>query len=163
MEGGSLKRIFSLYFLMKYKIRQSKAIYFIKSYIRLFPLQISLLNRPFSTAHFSVIIVGGGIAGLTLVTCLQPANIDFVVLEGREKVRLHKGLGVGVYPCAACILDQLGVYANIEAKSFGTLPIRKVVYRNVRVMIVAEKGNWAVAESRCYDRLPPGVIRLGLN
>jgi cation diffusion facilitator CzcD-associated flavoprotein CzcO len=47
-------------------------------------------------ANFRVIIVGGGIGGLTLANCLQHANIDFVLLEGREKIGLHFGSGVGV-------------------------------------------------------------------
>lgn len=47
-------------------------------------------------ADFRVIIVGGSIGGLTLANCLQHANIDFVVLEGRKKIGLHFGSGVGV-------------------------------------------------------------------
>jgi 2-polyprenyl-6-methoxyphenol hydroxylase-like FAD-dependent oxidoreductase len=47
-------------------------------------------------ANFRVIIVGGGIGGLTLANCLQHANIDFVLLESREKIGMHFGAGVGV-------------------------------------------------------------------
>jgi 2-polyprenyl-6-methoxyphenol hydroxylase-like FAD-dependent oxidoreductase len=47
-------------------------------------------------ANLRVIIVGGGIGGLTLANCLQHANIDFVLLESREKIGMHFGAGVGV-------------------------------------------------------------------
>ena len=47
-------------------------------------------------ANFRVIIVGGGIGGLTLANCLQHANIDFVLLESREEIGMHFGAGVGV-------------------------------------------------------------------
>lgn len=60
-----------------------------------------------------VIIVGGGISGLTLANCLQHADIDFVLLEGRENIGLHHGAGVGIEPSGARILDQLGVYADM--------------------------------------------------
>ncbi|KAE9368350.1 FAD/NAD(P)-binding domain-containing protein [Stipitochalara longipes BDJ] len=63
---------------------------------------------------FKVIIVGGGICGLTLANCLQHANIDFVVLESRDKIGLHPGAGVSIEPPGARILDQLGVYADLE-------------------------------------------------
>ena len=63
---------------------------------------------------FKVIIVGGGICGLALANCLQHANIDFVVLESREQIGLHPGAGVSIEPPGARILDQLGVYAELE-------------------------------------------------
>jgi 2-polyprenyl-6-methoxyphenol hydroxylase-like FAD-dependent oxidoreductase len=61
-----------------------------------------------------VVIVGGGISHLTLVDCLQHANIDFAVLEGGEKIGLHPGVGVGVGPGGGRILDQVGIFADLE-------------------------------------------------
>jgi monoamine oxidase len=47
-------------------------------------------------ASFRVIIVGGGIGGLTLANCLQHANIDFVLLESREEIGLNSVGATGV-------------------------------------------------------------------
>jgi flavin-dependent dehydrogenase len=47
-------------------------------------------------ASFRVIIVGGGIGGLTLANYLQHANIDFVLLESREEIGLNSVGGTGV-------------------------------------------------------------------
>lgn len=63
---------------------------------------------------FKVIIVGGGVAGLALANCLQHADIDFLVLEGREKIGLHPGAGVGIEASGGRILDQLGVFSDLE-------------------------------------------------
>jgi 2-polyprenyl-6-methoxyphenol hydroxylase-like FAD-dependent oxidoreductase len=63
---------------------------------------------------FRVIIVGGSIAGLTLAHCLQKARIDFLVLERRATVAPQIGASIGVHPNGARILDQLGVYNQLE-------------------------------------------------
>lgn len=58
-----------------------------------------------------IIIVGAGIAGLTLASCFQHAgqDIDFLLLEGRAEIGSHAGAGVVVEGNGARILDQLGV------------------------------------------------------
>jgi len=63
---------------------------------------------------FKVIIAGGSICGLALANCLQYANIDFVLLESREQIGLHPGASMSIEPPGARILDQLGVYAELE-------------------------------------------------
>lgn len=65
-------------------------------------------------ATFRVIIVGGGLGGLTLANCLQHARIDYLLLEGREKLGLHVGAAVGIEPHGGRILDQLGVLASLD-------------------------------------------------
>ena len=65
-------------------------------------------------SSFRVIIVGGGIGGLTLANCLQHAGIDYLLLEGREQIGLHVGAAVGVEANGARILDQLGILSNLE-------------------------------------------------
>ena len=64
-------------------------------------------------AGLKVIIVGGGISGLTLANCLQHAGIDFLLLEGRSEIGLHVGAGVGLEPNGDRILDQLGVRGDL--------------------------------------------------
>ena len=51
-------------------------------------------------ANFRVVIAGGGITGLTLANALQHANIDYVLLEGRDDIGSHWAGGVGVSLCA---------------------------------------------------------------
>ncbi|KAK7906569.1 FAD binding domain protein [Apiospora marii] len=64
----------------------------------------------------TVIIVGGGIAGLTLANALQhaPVDIDYIVLEARDSLAPHLGAGIALVPNGSRVLDQLGVYADLE-------------------------------------------------
>ncbi|KAF7504427.1 hypothetical protein GJ744_002231 [Endocarpon pusillum] len=61
-----------------------------------------------------VIIVGGSVAGLTLAHCLYRAGIDYVVLESREDIAPKQGASIGIFANGARILDQLGIYSEIE-------------------------------------------------
>lgn len=61
-----------------------------------------------------VIIVGGSVAGLTLAHCLYRAGIDYVVLEAREDITPQLGASIGIFWNGARILDQLGIYDEIE-------------------------------------------------
>jgi 2-polyprenyl-6-methoxyphenol hydroxylase-like FAD-dependent oxidoreductase len=99
-------------------------------------------------ADFRVIIVGGGVGGLTLANCLQHANIDFVLLEGREKIGLHIGAGIGIAAAASRILDQLGVYSDLEGTFAGTGPTRAFVLRDVHGKIKVENSDPALLEAR---------------
>lgn len=62
---------------------------------------------------FKVIIVGGGVAGLTLANCLKLANIDYVLLEARGDIAPQVGASIGILPNGCRIFDQLGVYDKI--------------------------------------------------
>lgn len=61
-----------------------------------------------------VIIVGGSIAGLVLAHSLHHAGIDFIVLEARNRIDPQVGASIGIFANGARILDQLGVYEDIE-------------------------------------------------
>ena len=53
------------------------------------------------------IIVGGGLAGLTLASALEKAGIDFVLLEARGRFDDHKlGVSIGLNVGSMYILDQ---------------------------------------------------------
>ena len=65
--------------------------------------------------NFKVVIVGGGIAGLSLAHALTLANINFVVLERRESVVEASGAGVGSWPHSIPFLKQIGVYEKLNA------------------------------------------------
>ncbi|KAJ5645424.1 hypothetical protein N7507_011435 [Penicillium longicatenatum] len=62
-----------------------------------------------------VVIVGGSVAGLTLAHCLDRAGIDYVILEKRQEIAPQEGASIGIMPNGARILEQLGLYANLEA------------------------------------------------
>ncbi|KAL4901497.1 hypothetical protein BDW74DRAFT_187705 [Aspergillus multicolor] len=63
---------------------------------------------------FRVIIVGSSIGGLTLGHCLSRAKIDFVILEKASEVAPQVGASVGILPNGGRILDQLGLYGEVE-------------------------------------------------
>lgn len=86
---------------------------------------LSLAN-PFHSLDLSnclnmrVVIVGGGIAGLTLANALQQANIDYVLLEGRAVIDPQVGASIGILPNGGRILDQLGCYDGIFERTAPT-------------------------------------------
>ncbi|KAJ0423015.1 hypothetical protein BJY00DRAFT_322161 [Aspergillus carlsbadensis] len=65
-------------------------------------------------SDFTVIIVGGSIAGLTLSHCLNAAGIRNIVLEKHVEIAAQVGASIGVLPNGGRILDQLGVFPKIE-------------------------------------------------
>lgn len=62
-----------------------------------------------------VVIVGGSLAGLTLAHCLEHLDIDFVLLEAGEKIAPEIGASIVILASGARILDQLGIWDDIEA------------------------------------------------
>jgi 2-polyprenyl-6-methoxyphenol hydroxylase-like FAD-dependent oxidoreductase len=84
---------------------------------------------------FRVIIVGGGLGGLTLANCLQHANIDFILLEGHKELGIHVGAGVGIDPNGCRILDQLGVLATLESV---ILPYRRFIFRDSNGKMISQ-------------------------
>ncbi|CAH0057356.1 unnamed protein product [Clonostachys solani] len=71
------------------------------------------------TKDFKVIVVGGGVAGLTLALMLEKFDIDYVLLEARKEFAPQVGASIGMMPNGLLVLDQLGCYEDIEAKSLG--------------------------------------------
>ncbi|OQD60429.1 hypothetical protein PENPOL_c023G00886 [Penicillium polonicum] len=63
---------------------------------------------------FRVIIAGGSVAGLTLAHCLLKNNIDCIVLEASSEVAPEVGASIGILPNGARILDQLGVFDDVQ-------------------------------------------------
>ncbi|KAK1999781.1 FAD/NAD(P)-binding domain-containing protein [Colletotrichum falcatum] len=66
-------------------------------------------------AKRQVVIVGGGITGLTLALMLQNLGVDYVLLEAYGTVTPNVGASIGLFPNGLRILDQLGCYADILA------------------------------------------------
>ncbi|KAL2807716.1 FAD binding domain protein [Aspergillus granulosus] len=66
---------------------------------------------------FRVIIVGAGIAGLTLSNALQRAGIENVVIEKHKRVVFPSGASIGIWPNGARLLTQLGCVEAIKKMS----------------------------------------------
>ncbi|CAI7570007.1 unnamed protein product [Penicillium glandicola] len=66
------------------------------------------------TPNFRVIITGASVTGLTLAHCLLKNNIDFIVLEASPEIAPEVGASIGLLANGARILDQLGVYDDIQ-------------------------------------------------
>lgn len=63
-----------------------------------------------------VIIVGGGIAGLTLANALErlPVHVEYALLESRDHLAPQLGAGLALLPNGCRILDQLGLYDRLD-------------------------------------------------
>ncbi|THW08584.1 FAD/NAD(P)-binding domain-containing protein [Aureobasidium pullulans] len=70
------------------------------------------------TTPLKVVVVGGGIAGLTLANALEQASIDYVLLERRQEIAPQVGASIGIMSNGCRIMDQLGcrdaLYACVE-------------------------------------------------
>jgi 2-polyprenyl-6-methoxyphenol hydroxylase-like FAD-dependent oxidoreductase len=56
-----------------------------------------------------VIIVGGGIAGLTLAVCLHKLDIPFILIEKKSKNDQEEGADLGLWPSSIKILKEMGI------------------------------------------------------
>jgi 2-polyprenyl-6-methoxyphenol hydroxylase-like FAD-dependent oxidoreductase len=65
--------------------------------------------------EFRAIIVGGSVAGLTLAHAFEKAGIDYVLLEARDNIAPNLGASIVLFPNGATILDQLGIYENMDS------------------------------------------------
>ncbi|OLN96573.1 FAD-dependent urate hydroxylase 2 [Colletotrichum chlorophyti] len=74
-----------------------------------------------------VIIVGGGITGLTLALMLQQLEVDYVLLEAYSTVTPNVGASIGLFANGLRVLDQLGLYEEILSKS---QPVEETIVRD---------------------------------
>jgi len=74
-----------------------------------------------------ILILGGGIGGLTLGAILRQLNLSYKVLD-RSTSLTPTGAGISLAPNALKVLDQLGLYEDILAVGQKIRSIR--VYRN---------------------------------
>ncbi|KAK4172898.1 putative monooxygenase [Triangularia setosa] len=64
---------------------------------------------------FKIIIIGGGIAGLTLANMLEKFEIDYILLEAHDNIAPAVGASIGLFPNGLLILDQIGCYEPVRA------------------------------------------------
>lgn len=63
---------------------------------------------------FTVLIAGGGIAGLTLANMLERIGVDYLILEGYREMAPQVGASIGILPNGDRVLDQIGLYDEIR-------------------------------------------------
>lgn len=61
-----------------------------------------------------MLIAGGSISGLTLALIFEGYGIDYLLLEKHAEIAPFLGTTVGINPNGARILDQLGVYSELD-------------------------------------------------
>ncbi|OQD90046.1 hypothetical protein PENANT_c002G04910 [Penicillium antarcticum] len=68
--------------------------------------------------HFTVVIVGSGIAGISLARALAHEGIHSIVLEKRSQAAaIGGGASIGIFPNGAKWLDELGLFDEILRSS----------------------------------------------
>ncbi|KAJ2988242.1 hypothetical protein NUW58_g4083 [Xylaria curta] len=68
---------------------------------------------------FTVVIVGGSVAGLTLANLFEKFEINYVLLEAYDNIAPQLGASIGLPPTGLRILDQLGCYEAFRSQAGG--------------------------------------------
>ena len=97
------------------------------------------MNNKGSTP-FRVIVIGGGVTGLTAAHALKKANIDHVVLERGTDPASPTGASIAIYPHGSRILKQIGCLKAAEA---ACMPMKSFINRN--------PGGKAIVDSSFFD------------
>lgn len=66
---------------------------------------------------FRIVIVGGGVAGLTLALMLERFDIDYILLESHDQIAPPVGASIAIVPYGFLILDQLGCFEAVQDAS----------------------------------------------
>lgn len=69
----------------------------------------------FIMAPFTVVIIGGGVAGLTLANVLERYGIEYFLLEKHKEIAPQLGASIGILPYGSQLLDQLGMEGQISS------------------------------------------------
>src|SRR5690348_479802 len=80
------------------------------------------MNAPRALAGMGVIVIGGGIGGLTLALALHQVGISSRVFEAGAKIN-PLGVGINLLPHAMQILSELGVAERLAATGIETSEI----------------------------------------
>ncbi|KAJ5440513.1 Monooxygenase FAD-binding [Penicillium cf. griseofulvum] len=64
---------------------------------------------------FTVIIIGGSVAGLTLANVLERYGIEYILLEKYKVIAPQLGASIGILPYGLQVLDQLGIAEQISS------------------------------------------------
>jgi 2-polyprenyl-6-methoxyphenol hydroxylase-like FAD-dependent oxidoreductase len=94
---------------------------------------------------FRVIVVGGGVTGLTASHVLSKAGIDHVVLERSEHVAQENGASIAIYPHGARILEQIHY---LEEMKRITSPMERLVNRRPDGSVLMENDYWGNVKAK---------------
>ncbi|RAK97686.1 FAD-dependent oxidoreductase [Aspergillus ibericus CBS 121593] len=64
-----------------------------------------------------VIVVGSGVAGLTLALMLEKHGVDYLLLEAYSDIVATVGAGIALAPNGLRVLDQLGCFEDVLSRS----------------------------------------------
>ncbi|CAG7984872.1 unnamed protein product [Penicillium salamii] len=67
--------------------------------------------------NFTVIIIGGSVAGLTLANILERYGIEYILLEKYKMIAPQLGASIKILPYGSQVLDQLGLHEQISSLS----------------------------------------------
>lgn len=88
---------------------------------------------------FRVIVVGGGVTGLTASHVLSKAGIEHVVLERAQEAAPPSGASIAIYPHGARILEQIGC---LDEMLKITTPMDRFVHRRPDGGVIFERDFW---------------------
>jgi 2-polyprenyl-6-methoxyphenol hydroxylase-like FAD-dependent oxidoreductase len=66
-------------------------------------------------APFTVIIIGGSVAGLTLANVFERYGIEYILLEKYKVIAPQLGASIGILPYGLQVLDQLGIAEQVSS------------------------------------------------
>jgi 2-polyprenyl-6-methoxyphenol hydroxylase-like FAD-dependent oxidoreductase len=99
-----------------------------------------------------IIVVGGGIAGLTMANALEKASIDFVLLEARARFDPQVGASLVLGPSAMRIFDQVGA---VQAILDHTAPVQfSKVHRGDGSLIMPPSPAFQLIQARYRLQTP---------
>ncbi|KAJ9614301.1 hypothetical protein H2200_002437 [Cladophialophora chaetospira] len=106
-----------------------------------------------------IIVLGGGLAGLTLALFLRKQNVPCIVYEVRDE-DFRKGGDIALSPNALRVLDHVGIYGKVRTQGWN--------YDTVRMINVAGKHlgthNWGGLRNFHYHclRINRDIVRRAL-
>jgi hypothetical protein len=94
---------------------------------------LRLVSSNMASSTFKVVIVGGGVSGLTLANALEQAEVDYVLLESKEQFAPAVGASIAMGPNGNRVLDQIGC---CKSPSLPRLRIRRSPIRQPDTTLV---------------------------
>ncbi|KAM0817823.1 putative Fad binding domain-containing [Seiridium cardinale] len=97
---------------------------------------------------FQVIIAGGSLVGLTTALALEKAGISFIILEKRD-IAPHLGASISIHPHIQRVMEQLGVWPEIEA---GIIPLEDRQHYDEHGVLFDDSAIMQEISSMCLNR-----------
>ncbi|KAK1299578.1 hypothetical protein QJS10_CPB13g01093 [Acorus calamus] len=117
-----------------------------------------------SLSEYGIVIVGGGISGLSTALALHRKGIKSIVLERSDELRAT-GAAINVLTNGWRALDQLGIGPELRQKAIRLSKFRDVFEIKEREVLLGKDELRSLKRSDLInalaDSLPSGTIRLG--